>query len=308
MKYTEISVNTTQEGQELVADVLWQYSSYGVAVCSTDDILELINERKDTFDYLDESLNYQKPSTIVKGYVEKSFDSGIIDKEIEELKKRAVLDVGTFEISKRVVDGDDWIEIWRKHYKPVTIGSMVIRPKWVEFQTELPTVVIDTNTAFGTGEHETTSLCILFLQKYLKKGYTVMDVGTGSGILGVASAKLGAEKVFMTELDPQAVSCAKHNVTVNGVEKVCEVAECDLLEKANGKCDLLVANITAEILLRLVKSINGYVKKNSVVILSGILKDRLDKVKSAYEKEGFKTLEYNISGEWSALALEKESE
>ncbi len=308
MKYIEISVNTTQEGQELVADVLWQYSSYGVAVCSTDDILELINERKDTFDYLDDSLSYQKPSTIVKGYVETSFDSGIIDKEIDELKKRAVINVGTCEISKREVDGDDWIEIWRKHYKPVTIGGIVIRPKWVEFQTDKPTVVIDTNTAFGTGEHETTSLCVLFLQKYLKKGYTVMDVGTGSGILGIASAKLGAEKVFMTELDPQAVLCAKHNVEVNGVEKICEVAECDLLEKANGKCDLLLANITAEILLRLVKSVNGYVKKNSVVILSGILKDRLDKVKSAYESEGFKTLEYKISGEWSALVLEKESE
>lgn len=308
MKYIEISVNTTQEGQELVADVLWQYSSYGVAVCSTDDILELINERKDTFDYLDESLSYQKPSTIVKGYVETSFDSGIIDKEIDELKKRAVINVGTCEISKREVDGDDWIEIWRKHYKPVTIGGIVIRPKWVEFQTDKPTVVIDTNTAFGTGEHETTSLCVLFLQKYLKKGYTVMDVGTGSGILGIASAKLGAEKVFMTELDPQAVLCAKHNVEVNGVEKICEVAECDLLEKANGKCDLLLANITAEILLRLVKSVNGYVKQNSVVILSGILKDRLDRVKSAYESEGFKTLEYKISGEWSALVLEKESE
>lgn len=308
MKYLEISVNTTQEGQELIADLLWQYSSYGVAVCSTDDILELINERKDTFDYLDDSLTYQKPSTIVKGYVEKDFDSGVIDKEIEELKGRAVIELGTCEISKREVDGDDWIEIWRKHYKPVTIGGIVIRPKWVEYETDKPTVVIDTNTAFGTGEHETTSLCVLFLQKYLKKGYTVMDVGTGSGILGIASAKLGAKKVFMTELDPQAVLCAKHNVEVNDVEKICEVAECDLLEKANGKCDLLLANITAEILLRLVKSVNGYVKKDSVVILSGILKDRLDKVRLAYESEGFKTLEYEISGEWSALALEKESE
>lgn len=308
MKYIEISVNTTNEGQELVADVMWNYSEFGVAVCSTDDILELIEKRRETFDYLDDSLNYNKPSTIVKGYFNLDFDCGIIDNEIEALKERSEIDLGVLEISKRIVDGDDWIEIWRKHYKPIEIGGIVICPNWIEYKTNKPTVKIDTNTAFGTGEHETTSLCLEKLQKFLNKGDTVIDVGTGSGILGIACALLGAKKVFMTELDLQAVQCAKHNVIVNKVENVCEVEHCDLLEKANGECDLLVANITAEILLRLVENVNFYLKEGAKIILSGILKDRLEKVKFAYEAVGLKVIEQEIRGEWSVLVLEKESE
>lgn len=304
MEFIEITINTTSIGQELVADILWQYSSYGVAICDTNDVLELINYRRNTFDYLEEHLEHLKTSTLVKGYVDLDFDLSLIETELAELASRACIDLGSLEMVKRVVNGDDWVEVWKKHYKPITIGNIVVTPNWIECKTDLPVVKIDTNTAFGTGEHETTYLCLEALQDYVQGKDFVMDVGTGSGILGIACRKLGAKSVYMTDLDPNAVACAKHNVEINGVDN-CEVVECDLLEKGVGRCDLLVANITADILAILAKTINQYLRDGAIVILSGILKEKLEYVEDIYLSLGLKKIKSKITGEWSCLVLEK---
>ncbi len=305
MKFIEITVNTTFEGQELVADILWDYSAYGVAICDTNDILELINYRRDTFDYLDENIDYLKPSTLVKGYVEQENLISEIENRLNALQKNSCIELGSLETVKRVVDGDDWIEIWRKHYKPMEIGNIVVCPNWIECKTEKQVVKIDTNNAFGTGEHETTSMVLEKLQEYLFDGATVIDVGTGSGILGIACVKLGAQKVYMTDIDEVAVESAKHNARVNGVEGNCQIVKCDLLGDAKDNCDLIVANITADILLRLAQTVQVYMKKNSKIILSGILKTRLEEVLIAYQKLGLKYLDSQTKGEWSCLVMER---
>ena len=305
MKYCEITVNTTFEGQELVADILWDYSAYGVAICDTNDILELISYRRETFDYLDENLQYLKPSTLVKGYVEKEETIAEIEQRFIELQKNACIELGSLEIVKRVVDGDDWIEIWRKHYKPMEIGNIVVCPNWIECKTDKKVVKIDTNNAFGTGEHETTSMVLDKLQKYIFEGAKVIDVGTGSGILGIACCHLGAETVYMTDIDRVAVDSAKHNAEVNGVLDKCVIVKCDLLGEAKGNCDLIVANITADILLRLLDTVTQYMKQGSKIILSGILKDRLLEVQTAYEAFNLKAIDSQTKGEWSCLVMEK---
>ncbi len=305
MKYLEITINTTSIGQELVADILWDYSAYGVAICDTNDILELISYRRETFDYIDEKLEHLKPSTLVKGYIDLDFDLSQIEERLADLQQNACIELGSLEMVKRVVDGDDWIEIWRKHYKPLEIGDIVVCPNWIECKTDKKVVKIDTNNAFGTGEHETTSMVLEKLQKYVKCGETVIDVGTGSGILGIACAILGAKKVYMTDIDEVAVESAKHNAKVNGVENLCQIVKCDLLGDAKDNCHLIVANITADILLRLAETVTQYMKINSKIILSGILKTRLEEVKQAYQNLGLKFVESQTKGEWSCLVMER---
>jgi len=308
MKYLEITITTTTEGQELVADILWDYSTYGVAICDTNDILELINYRKNTFDYISEELEYLKPSTLVKGYVDLDFDVSIIENRMIELEQNACLPVGSLEMVKRVVDGDDWVEIWKKHYKPMLIGDIVVCPNWIDYQTDKIVVKIDTSMAFGTGEHETTSMVLEKLQKYCTNNTTVIDVGTGSGILGIACAKLGAKTVYMTDIDQMAVDSAIHNAEINNVLSQCEIVKSDLLEDAKGNCDLIVANITAPILLILAKTVLKYMKKGSVIILSGILKTKLNEVLTCYLNLGLKEIEHEIKGEWASIVMEKINE
>jgi len=308
MEFLEVTITTTTEGQELVADILWDYSTHGVAICDTNDVLELINYRRQTFDYISEELEHLKPSTLVKGYLDLDFDLSILEDRLMLLQQNAFLPVGSLEMVKRVVENDDWVEIWKKHYKPIQIGDIVVCPNWIDFKTDKITVKIDTSMAFGTGEHETTCMVLEKLQKFCKKGTTVIDVGTGSGILGIACAKLGAKTVYMTDIDQMAVDSAIHNAKVNNVLSTCEIVKSDLLEDARGNCDLIVANITAPILLILSKTVLKYMKKGSVIILSGILKTKVQEVLDCYLDLGLKEIEHEIKGEWASIVMEKVDE
>ena len=156
--------------------------------------------------------------------------------------------------------------------------------------------------AFGTGEHETTSMCVQLLQKYVNAGSTVIDVGCGSGILGIAAARLGAKNVIMTDIDECAVEAANHNVKLNGVKNA-EVYLKNLLDDNAVKGDVIVANIMAEVLIMFASGLKNNLKSGGVVLLSGILTDRLDKVIAAYTAQGFTLLEQEIKGEWAAIAL-----
>ncbi|MBQ3571969.1 MAG: 50S ribosomal protein L11 methyltransferase, partial [Clostridia bacterium] len=172
MKFTEFTISTTSEASELVADILWQYTTYGVAVCDYKDVIELIECRRETFDYIEEDLERAKETgALVKAYVELSESETVaaaINEDLCRLAKNAegnVL-VGTLETTKRVVEGDDWIEIWKKHFRPIHYGKIVICPKWISYEAKEheKIIYIDSNRAFGTGEHETTSMCITLLE------------------------------------------------------------------------------------------------------------------------------------------------
>lgn len=314
MKYLELTITTTHEAEELISSKLWEFTEYGVAVCDDADVLELINKRRNTWDYLEDSVteNLGSGVTLVKCYLDlENADSTSfeIEKSLNEMKEscKDFLNFGSLEIVKRVVDGDDWIEIWRKHYRPMDMGKVVICPEWIDYTAKENQIVvkIDSNMAFGTGEHETTSMCIEFLAKYVTESDVVLDVGTGSGILGITAIKLGAKKAVMTDIDEVAVKTAINNAKINGTLDKCVITLDNLLDKDDSVGDIVVANITADVLCVLAKSLNAHCKPKSKLILSGILKDKTDMVIDAYLPMGYKIINSKNKGEWVALALER---
>lgn len=309
MKYQEITVTTTCEAEDLVADLFWKYTDYGVAISCVKDVIELTEAKVKNYDYLDNSLLKGDCSvSLVKGFfpIDKADELyKCLLKDLQGLKENGgeYINFGTLEVVKRIVDGDDWIEVWRKHYRPIPFGKITVCPEWIKYEGDGEVVYIDSNMAFGTGEHETTAMCVKLIEKYIKPSDTVIDVGTGSGILGLAAAKLGAKSVIMTDIDPVAVEAANRNAKLNKVDGVCKATLTNLLDGIVGSGDIVVANITAEVLAFLVKDIRSYVKEGGVVILSGILNDRLEKVINAYEEAGLKTEETLTDGEWSAAVF-----
>lgn len=314
MKFTEFTIVTTSEAQELIADILWQYTTYGVSVCDKNDVIELIERRRETFDYIDEKLKDQSDKcAFVKAYVELNETQSVakrINADLETLKKNAAgnIDVGTLETATRTVEGDDWIEIWKKHFRPINYGKITVCPKWINYDKKSgeEVVYIDSNAAFGTGEHETTSMCIEYLEKYAVSGKTLLDVGTGSGILGIAGIKLGFSRAIMTDIDPVSVLSAKHNAEINGVKEECEIYRADLIDGVESIAGVAVANITAEILIRLTADISQKLEKGGVLIMSGIIKERLNLVLTEFEKAGFSLIEKREKGEWLAVVMKNE--
>ena len=314
MKFTELTVSTTTEAQELVADIMWNYTNYGVAISDVKDVVELINDRKSTWDYIDDAVlkELNDNVTLVKAYVPVDITDETVKKinaDLETLKKNCEgnISVGSLETVKRIVDGDDWIEIWRKHYRPIELGNVLICPAWIKQEPKEGqiSVIIDSNMAFGTGEHETTSMVLSLMQDYVKNAETVIDVGTGSGILGIAAAKLGAKKVFMTDIDYVAVKSAAHNCEINGVSDKCEVCLNNLLDDKNVVGDLVLANITADVLLILAEELPQRVKGGGTLIMSGIIKSRVDEVIKKYTSIGFALEKRRDEGEWIALVMKK---
>ncbi len=308
MKYLELTVHTHSEASELVADAMWEFTSYGVTVCDFNDILSLRREKSLYWDYIDDSLTEEKSEVLVKCYFDPADEEKVkaLLKEIENRRNLSdgCLNFGTLEATTRIIEGDDWIEIWKSHFRPIPLGKIVVVPEWIEYQAkpEEKVVLLDSNMAFGTGEHETTRMCVEFLQKYLREGDVVLDVGCGSGILGIAAAKLGAKFCYSTDIDPIAVESAKHNALKNNVSEI-EVTECNLVDDTSMKADLILANITAEILLFLAPAVPAHLKEGGRVILSGILKDRKEKVANGFEKAGLKVVEEREMGEWVSLVL-----
>ena len=314
MKFTEFTISTTTEAQELVADILWQYTGYGVAISDALDVVELVNDRKSTWDYLSDEVlkELNRSVTLVKAYVSIDIaDETLvkIEKDLENLKQncKGFLETGSLEVVRRIVDGDDWIEIWRKHYRPIELGKVVVCPAWIEREIKegQVEVLIDSNMAFGTGEHETTSMVIELMQDYVQNAKTVIDVGTGSGILGISAAKLGAQKVIMTDIDYVAVKSAQHNCELNGTADKCEVSLSNLLDDKNIKGELVLANITADVLLILSERVTKNVEDKGVMVMSGIIKSREQDVLDRYTSLGFVLEKRMNKGEWVAIAMRK---
>ena len=311
MKFTELTIHTTSEGSEVIADVLWGYTNYGVAISDVKDVIALQQNKAMYWDYIDESLTNDRCDVLVKAFIPLEDTETTAPKIRADIENAAIngkeyIDFGSLEITRRVVEGDDWLEIWRKHFRPLHIGaSVVIVPEWIDYDKEDGEVIIklDSNMAFGTGEHETTSMCLKLLQDYLKEGDVCIDVGCGSGILGIAAVKLGAKLAYLTDIDEIAVKSAKHNCLNNGVSAKAVVAHSDLLNDAEIKGDIMLANITGEILCRLAPSIPKNLKNGGTLILSGIIESRLDMVIKDFTAQNLKLEKKVKEGEWFALSF-----
>ena len=309
MKFIEFTVHTTTEGSELVADIFWNYTNYGVTVCDYNDIVALQSDKRTFWDYMDDDVARPSGDVLVKCFLPVDIadeDIRSILADIEELKERSAFPLGTLETARREVDGDDWIDIWKKHFRPLHIGEkVVVCPEWIEYAPKEGEAVVrlDSNMAFGTGEHETTAMCLELLQQYLRPGDTVVDVGCGSGILGIAALLMGAGFAYMTDIDYVAVQSAAHNAALNGVDGRAKIALSDLLEDADVRGQVMTANITADILCRLAGSIPKNLCPGGALILSGIIAPKLAQVIAAYEGVGLHLVKQLQRGEWYALAF-----
>lgn len=309
MKFIEFTVHTTTEGSELIADIFWNYTNYGVTVCDYNDIVALQSDKRTFWDYMDDDVARPSGDVLVKCFLPVDIaDENIrsIIGDIEELKERSAFPLGTLETARREVDGDDWIDIWKKHFRPLHIGEkVVVCPEWIEYAPKEGEAVVrlDSNMAFGTGEHETTAMCLELLQQYLRPGDTVVDVGCGSGILGIAALLMGAGFAYMTDIDYVAVQSASHNAALNGVDGRAKIALSDLLEDADVRGQVMTANITADILCRLAGSIPKNLCPGGALILSGIIAPKLAQVIAAYEGVGLHVEKQLQRGEWYALAF-----
>ena len=312
MKYIELTIHTTTEASEIISDIMWNYTDYGVTICDRADIIALQTAKESTFwDYMDDDLTADKPSDVlVKCYVAEDIAGEVVAsilRDISDAKDRSegFLNVGTLEDTKRLVDGDDWIDVWKKHFRPIHLGAIVVVPEWIDYTPAKNehVVLLDSNMAFGTGEHETTSMCVELMQEYITPSSVCIDVGCGSGILGISAIKLGAEKAYLTDIDPIAVESSLHNAKLNNVDEKTVVAHSNLLENTDVQGDIMMANITGEVLKMLAPSIPKNLKKDGVLILSGIIESRLAMVKEAYEAVGMQVVFEKRKGEWFALVL-----
>lgn len=304
MEWLQITISTTRECSELVAMLLYDAGSEGVLIKDDADIRELI-EKKLNWDYVDESLLAANDNrALVSGFFPVGFDVCGIHSALCELRKRSIFPTGSLEVSQIGIDSEDWENEWRKYYAPIEIGKVVIVPAWQSAPDngEIP-VFIEPGMAFGTGNHETTSACVELMQRLDFSGKTVLDMGCGSGILGITAAKLGAKSVILSDIDRQAIEATEANVRLNKVEELCKTV-CGDLDTGEIKADIVIANITADVLIRLKGLLGDALKSGGDMVISGIINARADEVKAAYE-DGFTLREAVNRGEWNAMLLKK---
>ena len=213
------------------------------------------------------------------------------------------IDLGEAKVEHEKMHEEDWANTWKQYYKPSKVGEkIVVKPIWEEYEAKDGELVVDLDPgmAFGTGTHETTRMCIQALERYVKEESTVFDVGCGSGILAIAAAKLGAKLAVGVDLDPVAVESSIEIVGYNNLNNI-EILHGNLVEVIDGKADIVVANILAEIICILTDDVKRVLKDGGVFITSGIIHDRVDMICEKLEATGFEVVEKNRDGEWNCI-------
>lgn len=310
MKWIEISVQTTSGAVEAVSNILYDAGVTGVAIEDIRD-LEMLHKEEKTWELIDENLaDSYLEGAVVKGYLPDMPHTGdqldLIRKAVDYLPEYG-LDIGLGKVTVSAVDEMDWSNEWKKYFKPMKPGNtIVIKPSWEPYLPQVGELVleIDPGMAFGTGTHETTSLCIEEMEKHVKPHQLVYDIGCGSGILSVAAALLGAEKVIAIDLDELAVKITKENLAMNQVEERVEVFQGNLMDVLDQPADIIVSNIIAEIIVKMCEDVWQYIKPGGIWISSGIIRDKQHEVEKAIQDAGLIILETREMGEWVSVVAQ----
>ena len=307
MQWAEVSVDTSHEATELVSEILQELGAAGVVI----EDLALLNEyiRSGLWDYTDLKESEETEAVRVKAY-------WALDEELEgKLQRLAVrldglaahgIDTGAGAVSWKAVADEDWAETWKEFFHTEKIGARtVIKPTWEEYEAGAGEIVaeLDPGAAFGTGQHATTALCIRALEELVRPGMTVFDIGTGSGVLAIVAAKLGAKRVEAVDFDPVAVRVARENVRQNGAEDVVRTGQSDLLKSVEGEADLIIANIIADIIVRLFGEVEAHLAPDGTMLLAGIIEDRLQDVVEAAALHGFAVEKIEQEKGWAAIIV-----
>ena len=308
--WIEITIHTTNEASEIVQSILLDYGSTGVAIEDPTTLEENLHDDFGTIVELSPT-DYPEVGVIVKGYInELNFDDETFNRfndELEQLGKN--INIGEFfKIETTTIQDSDWENSWKDYFDILNIGEkFVIVPTWREYENEEDKYVIniDPGMAFGTGGHETTSLCIKNLEKYVKPHDNVIDVGCGSGILSIAASYLTDGNLKAVDLDKLAVDVSRENFALNNLENRIEVEEASLLTKETKKYDVIVANILAHIIELMLEDAYKLLEDGGYFITSGIIKDKKDELLEKMLEQGFKLVEETSDNEWYSFVVTK---
>ena len=321
MKYIEFKVHASRQGIEQVTAMYLRMGIDQVSIDDPADMEDILNKKNEYgWDYVDNDLKKgldREPTISI--YFEDTEENR---EKIQQLKLQVMMlkskeleglfgwdvDFGRLYAEDIIVDDADWKDKWKEYFKPVRITDrLVVKPTWEEYEPNdgEKVIQIDPGMAFGTGTHETTSLCLKLMEKYLgdePQDKEVLDVGCGSGILSIAAALLGCRSVTGVEIDEDAVRVAEENVELNGIGDRVEILQGDLTEGIESKADIIVANLMADLVMTLSKSAKEHLKDGGIFISSGILLEKKDIVSDAVKEAGFEIIEIAEDGEWCAIA------
>ena len=311
MKWTEITIKTTTEAVEAVTNILYEQNVGGVSI---EDPKDFKFQKKNEYDWdfvEEEIFNSGYDGVIIKTYITEerdvTEDINLIKEKIDGLKEFGI-DVGDAIVEISQVDEEDWANEWKNYYKPTKVGEkVVVKPTWEEYEAGEgeKTIRLDPGMAFGTGTHPTTKMSLFALEQVLRGGETVIDVGTGSGVLSIASSLLGAKDIYAYDLDEVAVRVAQENIDLNANTENIHVATGNLLQGVDIKADVIVANILADILVNMTEDAYRLVKDEGYLIMSGIISDKWEMVRKSAEDAGFFLETHMVQGEWNTCVFKK---
>lgn len=317
MKWSKFTLTTTTAAVDLVSAMFDEIGIEGIEIEDKVPLTEA--ETKGMFIDILPELGPDDGVAKVSFYLEDLWDLERIMREIEEGldELSQFVDVGARTITSSETEDKDWINNWKQYFKPFTVDDILIKPTWEdipEMDRDKLLIQIDPGTAFGTGQHETTQLCIRQLKKYVTEGARILDVGTGSGILGITALKLGAGNVFGTDLDENAIAAVGENLEANHITSDCfEVVQGNIIDdekvqrQAGYECfDIAVANILAPVIILLQKEIPRHLKKGGIFITSGIINTKEEAVKEALAaNKELEIVETTYQGEWVSVTARR---
>jgi len=311
MKWSEIAIHTTNEAVEPISNILYEAGASGVVI---EDREDLFKEREDRFGeiYQLNPDDYPEHGVVMKAYLPvTSFLAETVEGIKEAINNLVTydIDLGLNAVTISEVNEEEWATAWKKYYHPVKISErFTIVPTWEEYEpvsSDELIIELDPGMAFGTGTHPTTVLCIQALEKMVKKDDKIVDVGTGSGVLSIASALLGASHIEALDLDEVAVRSAIENVELNKVQHIVNVSQNNLLDGITEQQDLVVANILAEVIMSFTDDVATALKPGGIFISSGIISQKKDDVKEALIESGFEIIETMLMEDWVAFIAKK---
>lgn len=316
MDWIKVIITTTSEGIDPVAGRLLELGISGTEISDKNDFTEFLENNRKYWDYVDEELERLKDTDTTITFYLSCGAAGIEQLNAVKASMKALAEIdtdhlyGSLDIKSENVADEDWSEIWKQYFHPISVGkNILIQPAWEKADATDGKCVFTVNPgmSFGTGSHPSTRFCLEEIEKYINAGDSVLDLGCGSGILSITALLLGAKSAVAVDIDSNATDVAYDNLALNHLSKdiyttyTGDITSDEALRSKLGKHNIVIANIVADVIIALAPYVRSFMKKDAVFICSGIILERLDEVKSALTENGLEIKEIKNDNDWAAI-------